>query len=77
MKLKKVLAGLRKEYRIDEIHIITPTRVIFSAPITRWDTMDFCYLRFKQTIEETEITNRMLHSTKAFLFIPEIELKVE
>lgn len=75
MKLKNVLAGLKKEYDIEELNIITPTKVLFSAPIEKWDNMDFYYLRLKKKVEEAEITNRMIfNSRKAFLFVPEIEL---
>ena len=75
MKLKNVLAGLKKEYDLKEINIITPSRVIASMTLEQWENVDPCLLRHKRKLEETEIENRMIfNGKKAFLFISEIEL---
>lgn len=73
MTLKKVLAGLRKKYDLEEIHIITPSKVVFSASIEKWDTTSMIFHKMK--VEKVEITNRMIfNDRKVFFFIPEIEL---
>ena len=73
MKVKKVLAGLRQQFALDEINIISPTRVIYSGTVQGWVATDVDMILYKKQVENLEVTNRMIFNRrKAFLFVPEI-----
>lgn len=73
MKVKKVLAGLRQQFALDEINIISPTRVIYSGTVQGWVATDVDMILYKKQIENLEVIDRMMfNGRKAFLFVPEI-----
>ena len=73
MKVKKVLAGLQQEYDLEEIHIITPTKVVYSGTVKEWVAASVEMALYKKQIENLEVVDRMMfNGRKAFLFVPEI-----
>ena len=74
MKVKNVIKGLLREYNLEEINIITPSKVAFSGRYEQWKTTSLDMVWFKKKIDESEVVNRMIfHDTKAFIFIPELD----
>lgn len=73
MKVKKVLAGLQKEYELEEINIISPTKVIYSGTLKGWKATDVDMILYKKQVENLEVIDRMMFNRrKAFLFVPDI-----
>lgn len=73
MKVKNVLAGIQKEYALEEINIISPTKVIYSGTVTGWKTPDIDMVPYKKQVESLEVIDRMMfNGRKAFLFVPDI-----
>lgn len=74
MKVKKVLAGLQKEYALEEINIISPTKVIYSGSVNGWNATDVDMILYKRQVENLEVTDRMMFNRrKAFLFVPNVD----
>lgn len=73
MKVKNVINGLFKEYILEEINIITPSKVVFSGSYNQWKNTSIDMMWYKKAIENSEVDNRiMFNNRKAFIFIPEI-----
>ena len=73
MKVKKVLAGLQQQYALEEINIITPTKVVYSGTVKGWVATTVEMALYKKQIENLEVIDRMMfNGRKAFLFVPEI-----
>lgn len=73
MKVKNVLKGLIKQYELQEINIITPTKVIYSGTVFGWTTTTVDMILYKEKVERSEVKNRMIfNNRKAFIFIDEI-----
>lgn len=73
MKVKKVLAGLQKEYELEEINIISPTKVIYSGTLTGWKATEVDMILYKKQVENLEVLDRMMFNRrKVFLFVPDI-----
>ena len=75
MKVKNVIKGLRQKWNLQEINIISPTRVIYSGTVECWDATDkdVYMILHKKKVENLEVTDRMMfNGRKAFLFVPEI-----
>lgn len=81
MKLKNVLRGLKREYDLQEINIISygESKVYFSGSVNSWDETDADLIPLKKKIEELEVSGRIMFAgRKAFIFISpgkEIETK--
>lgn len=74
MKVKNVLKGLLKEYDLEEINIITPSKVVFSGRYDHWKMTSLDLIWLKKKIDESEVVNRMIFNhRKAFIFIPELD----
>lgn len=73
MKVKNVIKGLLKEYALEEITIITPSKVAFSGNYNQWKTTSVDMVLYKREIENSEVVNRMIfNNRKAFIFIADI-----
>lgn len=73
MKLKNVLRGLKREYDLQEINVISygESKVYFSGSVNSWDETgaDLIPLK-KKIIEESEVSGRIMFAgRKAFIFI--------
>ena len=74
MKVKNVIKGLLKEYALEEINIITPSKIAFSGRYEQWKATSVDMIFHKKAIENCEVINRMMfNNRKAFIFIPEID----
>lgn len=74
MKVKNVLAGLQKQYALEEINIISPTKVIYSGTLTGWKATDVDMILYKRKVENLEVIDRMMfNGRKAFLFVPDVD----
>ena len=72
MKVKNVLAEIRKQYDVEEINILTESRAMFSGTVKQWDTTDMLLL--KKAVGDKEVENwYMFNGRKAFLFIKDDE----
>lgn len=70
MKVKNVIKGLEKQYKLEEINILTENKVIFSGDYYNWKACDVNMILYKKSIENCEVTNRlMFNNRKAFIFI--------
>lgn len=70
MKVKNVLAGLQKQYALEEINIISEEKVIYSGSMDGWKTTEVDMILYKKEIENREVVKRMIfNNRKAFLFI--------
>lgn len=74
MKVKNVINGIKKQFEIEELNIITPSKVIYSGSLLGWTFTDVDMICYKQKVEKLEVVNRMIfNNKKLFLFVPEIE----
>ena len=72
-KVKNLIKGLKSQYTLEEIHIITPTRVVFSGDYSQWKATSVDMILYKQAVENCEVINFMtFNNRKAFIFIPEV-----
>lgn len=70
MKVKNVLAGLQKQYALEEINIISEEKVIYSGSADGWKATSVDMILYKKEIENREVVKRMIFNRrKAFLFI--------
>lgn len=69
MKLKRVLAGLKSQMDIKEIHVLSDEKVIFSGSIEQWTATSVDMILYKREVENTEVKKRMTYRGKVFLFI--------
>lgn len=72
MKVKNVITGLLKEYKLEEINIIAQAenKVIYSGTVDGWKATSVDMILYKREIENKEVTNRiMFNHKKAFIFI--------
>lgn len=74
MKVKNVLNGLKRQYNLEEINIISPERVIYSGSFDGWKATDVDMILFKKKVENLEVEKRLIfNNRKAFLFVPDLE----
>lgn len=74
MKVKNVIKGLEKQYALEEITIITPSKVVFSGKMEQWKATSVDMILYKKAVENSEVDNRMMfNNRKAFIFIPELD----
>lgn len=72
MKVKNVIKGLSRQYELEEINIITPSKVVFSGKYEQWKETSVDMILYKKTVENCEVIDRMMfNKRKAFIFIPE------
>ena len=72
MKVKNVIKGLLREYKLEEITIIqlTENKVIYSGSVDGWKATDVDMILYKREVENMEVNNRiMFNHRKAFLFV--------
>lgn len=70
MLVKNVLKGLEKEFDIEELNIITDTKVVFSGSYDQWKATAEEMISYKKEIENSKVINRMMfNNRKAFIFI--------
>lgn len=69
MKLKRVLAGLKSQMDIKEIHVLSDEKVIFSGSIEQWTATSVDMILYKREVENTEVKKCMTYRGKVFLFI--------
>lgn len=55
MKVKNVINGMTKYYALDEINIITPSKVIFSGKYEQWKATDVDMILYKKVVENSEV----------------------
>lgn len=74
-KVKNVLKGLLRQYKLEEINIISPEKVIYSGSPDGWTATDVDMILYKRAVENLEVTDKMLfNNRKVFLFVPEPEV---
>lgn len=74
MKVKSVIKGLLKEYDLEEVNIISTTKVIFSGSPAMWKATDVDMILYKKQVMNLEVINRMMFNRrKAFIFVPDID----
>ena len=74
MIVKNVLKGLQQKWDLEEINIISPTKVIYSGTVKGWVATNVDMILYKKRVENLEVTNRMMfNGRKAFLFVTEID----
>lgn len=74
MKVKNVIKGLQQQYDLKAIHIITPTKVLFSGDYSQWAATDVGMILYKRAVENLEVLDRrMFNRSGAFLFVPDLE----
>ena len=74
MKVKNVLKGLCQQYRLEEINIIEPNRVIYSGTVDGWKATSVDMILYKKEIENKEVEHRIIfNNRKAFIFIAPLE----
>lgn len=77
MKVRNVISGCISKYEIQEINIITPTKVVFSGTLENWKAsgkngIEMTLLKIR--IEKMECIKKMVfNNKKIFIFIDEIE----
>jgi hypothetical protein len=73
MTVKNVLKGLQQKWNLEEIHIISPTKVLYSGSLDQgWNNTSTDMLPHKKQVENLEVVDRlMFNGRKAFLFVPE------
>ena len=72
MKVKNVIKGLLREYKLEEITIIQldENKVIYSGGVDGWRATDVDMILYKREVENMEVNNRiMFNHRKAFLFV--------
>lgn len=70
MTVKRVLRGLISYYNIEEVHIISPERVIFSGSVVAWNKTVADMANYKRIVEGMEVKKRLIfNGRKAFIFI--------
>lgn len=71
MKVKNVLKGLKKEFELEEINIISDEKVIFSGSLDNWNaTTNIYLLTYKKEVENMDVLKRMMFNRrKAFIFV--------
>ena len=70
MKVKNVINGLIKEYKLQEITIIDSDKIVYSGTPGCWKATDIDMILYKKEIEEREVIKRlMFNRRKAFIFI--------
>lgn len=70
MKVKNVINGLIKEYKLQEITIIDSDKIVYSGTPGYWKETDVDMILYKKEIEEREVIKRlMFNGRKAFIFI--------
>ena len=75
MTVKNVLKGLARQYDLEALRILTPTRVLFSGPVERWEATASeqpCMLPFKRQVEAMQVANRIMFHDEAFIFVDEL-----
>lgn len=72
MKVKKVLQGLTREYKLEEVNIISmaDNKVLYSGTAEGWKATELDMVLYKKEVENMEVLNRiMFNHRKAFLFV--------
>lgn len=72
MKVKNVINGLSKEYKLEEISIISlgENKAIYSGTVDDWKVTDVDMILYKKEVENMEVKNRiMFNRRKAFIFV--------
>lgn len=73
MTVRNVLKGLMNKYRLEEINIIQPDKVVYSGTVDGWKTTSVDMILYKKEIEKCEVFDRLIfNNRKAFLFIAPI-----
>lgn len=73
MKFKNVLKGLQQKYNIEEINVISTSKVIYSGTLEGWKNTEPDMLHYKKQVENLEVIDHMMfNNRKAFLFVPDV-----
>lgn len=70
MKVKNVIGGLLREFKLKEFTIIDKDKIVFSGSVEQWKATSVDMILYKKEIEHREVIKRMMfNKEKAFIFI--------
>ena len=73
MKVKNEIKGLARQYDLEAVRIITPTKVLFSGDFSKWVETEVDMIAFKREVENLEVYDRIIFNNReAFIFTPDI-----